>query len=496
MKTRTHTGITTITILLILFLFYSCTEDKVDPVYLGSIHGTVQAKSSLEGIEQVEITTVPVTSVVYTDSKGKFAIDEIPEGEYTVVTRADGYSRESLKVKVIRNSSTELGIKLNSTNLLAPAPFGPAPENGATDMPLSVSLKWTVGNSSDDELTYNVRLFESNHIVPLIENEQLTDTTLTVEDLKYNTTYYWQVDVVSSTGYVTSGPTWLFQTLPFPDNRIVFTSARSGNYEIYSSSPEDTSTVQLTHTGNYELKPLLSSKRDLIAFSSNQNVDYQIYMMNYDGSGMRQVTTIPIAGYHNQGIGFSWSPDNGKFIYSHYDKLYRIDRTGVNLTKIATAPKNRNFRACDWTSVGNKIVVETVGPALYDSEIYLMNANGTDTVRLVDNLPGVIQSPSFSIDGKEVMFTRDVSGYESETGRQLDARIFIMDIQTLDITEISGGKVNGTNDLQPRFSPDGAKIIFMNASNDGTGKRSVWIMNKDGSERRLLLEDAEMPHWQ
>ncbi|ELR71917.1 hypothetical protein C900_02156 [Fulvivirga imtechensis AK7] len=496
MNTRNHSVFRAVVLLISSLLFHSCTEDKVDPLYLGSIHGSVLSKSSLEAIEQVEITTVPVTSVVLTDNKGRFIINKIPEGEYTVVTKADGYSRESVKVKVIRNASTELGIKLRSSSLLAPAPFDPNPKNGETNIPLTVQLKWDTDNNTDDKLTYTVRLFESNNITPLVEREQLADTTLTVENLRYNTTYYWHVDVVSSTGYITSGPTWLFQTIPFPNNRIVYTSAKSGNYEIYSSGPGATSTVQLTYSDHYELRPLFSNKRDLIAFSSNKNVDYHIYTMNYNGSAIQQVTTIPIAGFHNQGVGFSWSPDNGKFIYSHYDKLYRIDRTGVNLTTIATAPKNRNFRACDWTAVGNKIVVETVGPVIYDSEIYLMNASGKDTVRLVDNLPGIIQSPSFSIDGKEVMYTRDVSGYESATGRQLDTRIFIKDIETLDVTEVSGGKPNGTNDLQPRFSPDGAKIIFVNASNDGSGKKSVWIMNKNGSERQLLMEDAEMPHWQ
>ncbi|MBL6448093.1 PD40 domain-containing protein [Fulvivirga sp. 29W222] len=496
MTTTNHTGLKTFAIFLISFLFYSCTEDTIDPVYLGSIHGVVLSKSSLEPIEEVEITTVPVTSVVFTDNKGTFVINEIPEGEYSVVTKADGYSRESVKVKVIRNTSTELGVKLSSSTLLAPAPFTPVPENGATNTPLTTVLKWAVDNNSDDELSYTVRLFESNNINPLIESVQLPDTTLTVENLKHGTTYYWYVDVVSSTGYITSGPTWRFQTIPFPENRIVFTSSKSDNYEIYSSSPGATSLVQLTSSDHYELRPLLSSKRDLIAFSSNKNVDYHIYTMNYNGSEVRQVTTLPIAGFHNQGIGFSWSPDNGQFIYSHYDKLYRIDRTGVDLVKIATAPKNRNFRSCDWTSVGNKIVVETIGSTIYDSEIYLMNANGTDTVKLVDNLSGIIQSPSFSIDGKQIMYTRDVSGYESSTGRQLDARIFIKDIESLDVIEVSGGKPNGTNDLQPRFSPDGAKIIFVNASNDGSGKKSIWIMNKDGSDRQLLIEDAEMPHWQ
>lgn len=489
------TGIN-VTILLAVFLFTTCSEDKVDPLFLGTIHGIVVTKSTGNPVKEVEITTAPATSVVYSNDKGVFQITDVPEGEYTVITKAEGYSRESIKVKVVRNATTDVGIKLVGSSLLAPAPVNPVPAGGATNQPLSVTLRWSVSNTSGDTLTYNVTVYESNNVTPLAEALQLTDTTLVLEDLKYNTSYYWNVDVVSSTGYVTSGEIWRFHTIPFPDNRIVFVSEKSGNYEVYSSDAAGAAPVRLTYTGSYELKPLFSSKRDLIAFSANKNVDYHIYTINKDGSGIRQVTTLPIAGFHNQGIGFSWSPDNGRFIYSHYNKLYRIDRTGANLTLIATAPANRNFRTCHWTSTGNKIVVETVGSTIYESEIYLMNANGSDTVRLVDDLPGIIQSPSFSIDGREVMYTRDASGYESADGRQLNAHIYIKNIESGELTDISRNKPDGTNDLQPRFSPDGAKIIFVNAPNDGTGKKSIWIMNKDGTERKLLFEDAEMPHWQ
>jgi TolB protein len=94
------------------------------------------------------------------------------------------------------------------------------------------------------------------------------------------------------------------------------------------------------------------------------------------------------------------------------------------------------------------------------------------------------------------MFTRDVSGFQSTDGRQLDAHILLINIETKEVRDVSGNKPDGTNDLYPRISPDGAKIIFMNVSNDGTGKKSIWIMNKTGSERKILVEDSEMPCWQ
>ncbi len=482
--------------LCIISLQLSCIEEKEDPILAGAITGIVISKATNVPLEGVEVTTAPATTIAHTDSQGKFRLANVPEGDYTVVMQIDGYDRENTKVKVVRNATTNVDVRLAVLRVSGPAPEGPLPANGQGNQPLTVALRWSVPKTTTDVLQYTVDLYEAQQTVPFLEAAALADTSLQVNGLKFNTTYYWQVGVLSSTGHVTYGDLWLFKTIPFPDNRIVFSARKNGSYEIFSAGAAGDSIAQLTSTSHFELKPQFSTNRDLIAYSSNANIDYHIYLMTNQGTQPVKVTTLPIAGFHNPGIGFSWSPDNGSFVYSHYDNLYRINRNGADLTLIAKAPANRNFRSCHWTAVNNKIVVETVGPLAYDSEIYIMNANGTDQVMLVGNLPGVIENPSFSIDGREVMFTHDLSGFESEDGRQLDAHIFTINIETGELVDVSGEKPDGTNDLQPRFSPDGASIVFTNASNDGTGKKSIWVIKRDGLVRQLLIEDAEMPHWQ
>ena len=239
-----------------------------------------------------------------------------------------------------------------------------------------------------------------------------------------------------------------------------------------------------------------SNDRQEIAYSANTVLDYNINIMDFNGSNRRQITSIPIAGYHNNGEGFSWWPDNGGFIYPNYEKLYSIDRQGANLTQIATAPADRHWRSCDYDGSTNKIVAQTIGSLIYDGEIFIMDADGSDTVRLVDNLPGVIENPTFSIDGKQVMYTQDAAGFNSQDGRQLDARIYILDLDAMTTIEVSGDKPNGTNDLHPRFSPDGSKIIFVDTSNVLGSQKNIYVMDVNGSNRTLLFENAEMPNWQ
>jgi hypothetical protein len=47
-------------------------------------------------------------------------------------------------------------------------------------------------------------------------------------------------------------------------------------------------------------------------------------------------------------------------------------------------------------------------------------------------------------------------------------------------------------DKHPTWSPDGRQIVFW--SNEGTGRRQIWIMDADGSGRRILLE-SEYDDW-
>ena len=122
-----------------------------------------------------------------------------------------------------------------------------------------------------------------------------------------------------------------------------------------------------------------------------------------------------------------------------------------------------------------------------------MNTDGSDLFLLVDNLEGTLSNPHFSPDGTKVIFSLDTL-FEDDNGRQLNAKIYSVDIDGTNITNLSGDdKLAGTNDLQARFTETGGKIVFMNVANDGEGDKSIWIMDIDGSNREKIITNGEMP---
>lgn len=501
---KTATALRLVCLLFVFFGFVSCNEDTIEPEGEGSISGVVLDGANSTPLASVSISTNPATSALVTDAAGRFLIDGIGSGDYSISAKRTGYKTEAVNVAVRHNKQTTVTIVLESTkegNAIPNPAANPVPATEASNVSSVVTLRWQ-GSDPDrnDSLTYDVYLFESMNGQKKKVAEAIRDTSVQVTELRYNTTYFWQVISQDSKGNTSNSAVWSFTTASLPDMRYLFSRATDNNYDVYTSDGTAENTFRLTTSFSREWWPRLNPQRDLVAYSSNVGIEPHIFVMTREGNSKRQVTTLPVVGYHNQGIGFTWSPDGGKLLYANYDKLYTINRDGSGLTLIATAPANRHFRMVDWTAQGNRIVAQTIGSNINDSELYLMNADGANMTLLVGNLPGRVESPSFSIDGTRIMYTIDASGFESADGRQLDSRIYIRNIDgSGTVFDVSANKPAGTNDLYPRFSPDGARVIFVNTNNDGLSQQDVWTveLNSDIRDRNRtkLFDNATMPEW-
>src|SRR5262245_5169966 len=72
--------------------------------------------------------------------------------------------------------------------------------------------------------------------------------------------------------------------------RIAFASDRDGNYEIYIMDADGTGVTRLTNSPADDFLPAWSPRKQIAFASSRSGANYEIYIMNADGTGLTNLT--------------------------------------------------------------------------------------------------------------------------------------------------------------------------------------------------------------
>lgn len=134
-----------------------------------------------------------------------------------------------------------------------------------------------------------------------------------------------------------------------PDGtRIIFSSGKTGNYELYTSNPDGTDEQRLTHTDSNESYPSWSPDGAQIVFTSStgewnsteSEATYEIFVMNTDGTGLRQLTDNNISDGTPR-----WSPDGTHITFasdltgSGQYNIFVMDGSGTNILQVTHVPE-------------------------------------------------------------------------------------------------------------------------------------------------------------
>ena len=219
--------------------------------------------------------------------------------------------------------------------------------------------------------------------------------------------------------------------------------------------------------------------------------------MNLDGSDVFQVSSaIPVAGFNLEEIDFTWGSNDSHIYYPSFDKLYRIQPNGANLTQVHQTSNGNFISEVDWNEQNSILALKTNNSNGYNVSIYTINASGVLQDTVLTGVSGAAGGLDFSFDGSQLLYTYDISGNENVEYRILNSNMFIYDFNTLSSENVSDGKSPGSNDLDPRFSPNGSQLIFVNTSNDGVSQKNILTTNINQQEsRKVIYSNALMPDW-
>ena len=163
-------------------------------------------------------------------------------------------------------------------------------------------------------------------------------------------------------------------------------------------------------------------------------------------------------GYADDAIHVGYVYANGKIIFERHSSsgIYAINPDGTGEKSLST----QGDHTPNWSSDGKKIAFSSLRDG--NSEIYIMNADGANQIRLTNN--GFFDfRPSWSPDGKKIAFTstRVTDSYD----------IYVMNSDGTNQTRLT---VNSINDYAPSWSPDGTTIAF---TSDRDGLAAIYLRN-------------------
>ena len=310
---------------------------------------------------------------------------------------------------------------------------------------------------------------------------------------------------IPSTYTPTPAPTTTLTALPTAigggGGKIAFTSERDGYPEIYVINVDGSGLIKLENNITPKFNPAWSPDGSKIAFASNDNDTASIYIMNADGSNpTKLIDTKEISVYDQPDprLRFAlgcchpiWSPDGKKIAFRivHYiggsawhRNNYVINADGSNLINLSNhegfstpvwSPDSQTiaFDGSIWSPDGKKIAFATDWGG--NAEIHLMNADGTNPVRLTHSGSAWDHNPVWSPDGKKIAFLSYRDGnYE----------IYIVNPDGTNLVNLTKNQVD---DGRQVWSPDGTKIAFVSTHDRNLG---IFMIDIDGTNLIRLTD--------
>ncbi len=275
-----------------------------------------------------------------------------------------------------------------------------------------------------------------------------------------------------------------------PNSKLIFSSNRSGNLEIWISELDGSKPLQLTDNKNFESWwPRVSPDRSKVLFyRSPKGTDESTYdeasLWQIDSNGENEIELIPQGeyGWSTQGIA-DWSPDGSKIVMAaanskNHWHLYITDSNGKHPSRISK--RESLYLDPSWSPDGNKIVY-TAFPSDYNGndlkhlEIFTSDINGDNETRLTND-KFRDHAPYWSPDGQWIAFETQVMPLYWLLGKWALRTVPANGGQTIEL--INDGHVNSL----PRWNPDSTQIYFHRLRFREDKKFGLWRINADGSD--------------
>jgi Tol biopolymer transport system component len=267
--------------------------------------------------------------------------------------------------------------------------------------------------------------------------------------------------------------------------------------QIFTIRPDGSGLRQVTHVraGQHAVDPGFSATGKKIAFESDVTGNFEIWVMNADGSAQTELTNDPtVANFHPR-----WSPNGATIAFTRCTfpfgvadcHIAVISANGGQITELTSghwadgdpcgsapnAGSGNPVGGPEYSPDGSKIAFDS-NRGGFDSAVWVMNANGSGLRRITAPTLEAFR-PDWSPNGSQIAFTTHACLPGS-------------DVWAVDANGTGGHALthlpSNHNAEFESYSPDGTRIVLTSDKLDPSAATdAIFVMNADGSGLHPIL---------
>jgi TolB protein len=198
-----------------------------------------------------------------------------------------------------------------------------------------------------------------------------------------------------------------------------------------------------------------------------------------DGQDLQRLTTDPgfdaCAAYSADGSRIAYCSGQG----GGPVQVWTMNQDGSDKQQVTHMSVTAIFP--DFSPDGTKIVF-AAGPSTFARDIYVVNSDGSDLIRLTSDVGNNVY-PAFSPNGRKIVFTSNRTG---------TSQVWLMNADGSDQRQLTFD--SQPKDQVPDWSPHGNKIAYLvdthGIADMGNSWGDIWVMNANGSNQHAITHDA------
>lgn len=221
-------------------------------------------------------------------------------------------------------------------------------------------------------------------------------------------------------------------------SKIAFIATRSGRKEVYVADYDGSHVRQLTHDNTISVHPSLSPSGDRIAYTGYQSGYADVYLIDLASGARNRIVNFP-----GTNSGAAFSPDGGRIALTiskdGNPELYVVSASGGGARRLT---RTRGIESGPtWSPDGSEIIYSFDDSR--NPQLYRISADGGQGQPISTGY-GYCTEPSWSPDGKKVAFNVRSGG---------EFQVVVLELGT-------GSKRTVATGEDPAWGPDSRHLIF------------------------------------